>query len=200
VEGIIGLATPIFDATGTVNAAVHISAPRGRLSPDRLPIVLSEMLRTGAAISEQLGAQGTAIAAHSLAEVVELERGRRGEGLGSGTDSDGWADARVRSGLGPGAGPRCATDHQRPRPTQCGHGRDLGGSARGRGRRRGQPGRARVDRHRRRQSILCGRRSDRAGRGYRGRAAPDLRRLSRGRRLRAAGRSRRSTSPQSARD
>jgi DNA-binding IclR family transcriptional regulator len=56
VEGIIGLAAPIFDATGAVNAAVHISAPRGRLSGDRLPTVLAEMLRTAAAISEQLGA------------------------------------------------------------------------------------------------------------------------------------------------
>ncbi|CAN5451922.1 IclR family transcriptional regulator [soil metagenome] len=56
VEGIVGLATPIFDATGTCNAAVHISAPRGRLSKDRLPVVVTEMLRTGAAISEQLGA------------------------------------------------------------------------------------------------------------------------------------------------
>lgn len=56
VEGIIGLATPIFDATGAANAAVHISAPRGRLAPDRLPAVVAEMLSTAAAISEQLGA------------------------------------------------------------------------------------------------------------------------------------------------
>jgi IclR family acetate operon transcriptional repressor len=79
VEGIIGLATPIVDATGTVNAAVHISAPRGRLSPDRLPIVLTEMLRTGAAISEQLGATSDAIATRALAEVIELERTRRND-------------------------------------------------------------------------------------------------------------------------
>lgn len=74
VEGIIALATPIFDATGTVHAAVHISAPRGRLSPDRLPIVLSEMLRTGAAISEQLGATHSPIATRSPAEIAELEK------------------------------------------------------------------------------------------------------------------------------
>jgi IclR family acetate operon transcriptional repressor len=78
VEGITGLATPVYDATGTMNAAVHISAPRGRLAPDRLPIVLTEMLRTSAAISEQLGATGDAIVERSLAEVLELERTRQG--------------------------------------------------------------------------------------------------------------------------
>jgi IclR family transcriptional regulator, acetate operon repressor len=77
VEGIIALATPIVDATGTVNAAVHISAPRGRLSPDRLPIVLTEMLHTAAAISEQLGATGSAVAPRALSEIVELEKSRR---------------------------------------------------------------------------------------------------------------------------
>jgi IclR family acetate operon transcriptional repressor len=77
VEGIIGLATPVFDATGTVNAAVHISAPRGRLSPDRLPIVLTEMLRTGAAISEQLGATGDAVIAPKLEDIVTFESSRR---------------------------------------------------------------------------------------------------------------------------
>ncbi len=75
VEGILALATPIFDATGTVNAAVHISAPRGRLSPDRLPVVLTEMLNTGAAISEQLGAPaGNPIVPRSPAEIAELEK------------------------------------------------------------------------------------------------------------------------------
>ena len=76
VEGITGLATPVFDATGTVNAAVHISAPRGRLAPDRLPAVLTEMLSTSRAISEQLGATGEFIAERSLAEIAELERAR----------------------------------------------------------------------------------------------------------------------------
>jgi IclR family acetate operon transcriptional repressor len=79
VEGIIALATPIFDATGAVNAAVHISAPRGRLSPDRLPLVLTEMLRTSAAVSEQLGSTGGASTSPSLAEVVDLERARRSD-------------------------------------------------------------------------------------------------------------------------
>lgn len=76
VEGVIALATPIFDATGAVNAAVHISAPRGRLSPDRLPIVLTEMLRTSAAISEQLGARDSATAVPSLADITEREQAR----------------------------------------------------------------------------------------------------------------------------
>ena len=76
VEGITGLATPVFDATGTVNAAVHISAPRGRLAPDRLPLVLTEMLATSRAISEQLGATGEFIAERSLTEIAELERAR----------------------------------------------------------------------------------------------------------------------------
>ena len=79
VEGIIGLATPIFDATGTVNAAVHISAPRGRLSPDRLPIVLWEMLKTGGAISEQLGAPGSVVVAPEPEEVAASERSRGGQ-------------------------------------------------------------------------------------------------------------------------
>jgi hypothetical protein len=35
------------------------------------------MLRTGAAISEQLGATGDAIATRALADVIELERTRR---------------------------------------------------------------------------------------------------------------------------
>lgn len=77
VEGIIGLATPIFDSHGVVNAAVHISAPRGRLSADRLPVVVTEMLRTGAAISEQLGATGKVLEHRSVTAVAELERARR---------------------------------------------------------------------------------------------------------------------------
>jgi len=79
VEGIIGLATPIVDATGAVSAAVHISAPRGRLAGDRLPVVVAEMMRTSGAISEQLGATGDAITARSLDDVVELERVRRND-------------------------------------------------------------------------------------------------------------------------
>ncbi|HYJ56835.1 MAG TPA: IclR family transcriptional regulator [Mycobacterium sp.] len=77
VEGIVGLATPIFDATGTVNAAVHISAPRGRLSADRLPVVLTEMLRTAAAISELLGSPEKTAKRRSVAEVARLEGSRR---------------------------------------------------------------------------------------------------------------------------
>jgi len=77
VEGITALATPILDATGSMNAAVHISAPRGRLSPDRLPIVLIEMLKTAAAISEQLGAPGDVGVPPTLEEVAASERARR---------------------------------------------------------------------------------------------------------------------------
>jgi DNA-binding IclR family transcriptional regulator len=73
VEGIIGLATPILDASGTVGAAVHVSAPRGRLAPDRLPQVLTEMSRTGALISQQLGAPEAAIHAKPLADIVAME-------------------------------------------------------------------------------------------------------------------------------
>ena len=76
VEGIIGLATPIFDATGAMSAAVHISAPRGRLSLDRLPLVVSEMLQTGSAISEQLGATGQVLEHRSADEIADLEQGR----------------------------------------------------------------------------------------------------------------------------
>jgi DNA-binding IclR family transcriptional regulator len=76
VEGIVGLATPIHDATGTVNAAVHISAPRGRLSRARLPEVIAEMMRTGSAISEQLGATGSDLEYRSVADVAELEKNR----------------------------------------------------------------------------------------------------------------------------
>ncbi|MBU8811333.1 IclR family transcriptional regulator [Mycolicibacterium goodii] len=82
VEGIIGLATPIFDSHGVVNAAVHISAPRGRLSADRLPVVVTEMLRTGAAISEQLGATGKVLEHRSVTAVAELERARRDKAAG----------------------------------------------------------------------------------------------------------------------
>ncbi|MBU8820806.1 IclR family transcriptional regulator [Mycolicibacterium goodii] len=82
VEGIIGLATPIFDSHGVVNAAVHISAPRGRLSADRLPVVVTEMLRTGAAISEQLGATGKVLEHRSVTAVAELERARREKAAG----------------------------------------------------------------------------------------------------------------------
>lgn len=82
VEGIIGLATPIFDSHGVVNAAVHISAPRGRLSADRLPVVVTEMLTTGAAISEQLGAAGEILEHRSVTAVAQLEQERRNKSIG----------------------------------------------------------------------------------------------------------------------
>lgn len=82
VEGIIGLATPVFDSHGAVSAAVHISAPRGRLSADRLPVVVTEMLRTSTAISEQLGATGKVLEHRSVTGVAQLEEKRRADGSG----------------------------------------------------------------------------------------------------------------------
>lgn len=76
VEGIIGLATPIVDTTGTVIAAVHISAPRGRLSADRRPMVVAQMLRTGALISRQLGAAEDQLPEIDVDEVTALEKAR----------------------------------------------------------------------------------------------------------------------------
>jgi len=57
VEGIVGLSTPIWDHTGTAVAAVHVSAPRGRLAEDRRPFIIDQLRQTGAAISTQLGAE-----------------------------------------------------------------------------------------------------------------------------------------------
>lgn len=76
VEGIVGLATPIVDAEGTVVAAVHVCAPRGRLAADRLPMVVAAMSGTGAVISAQLGASGVGIV--EAGAVAERERTRLG--------------------------------------------------------------------------------------------------------------------------
>jgi DNA-binding IclR family transcriptional regulator len=76
VEGIIGLATPIMDASGTVIAAVHISAPRGRLAPDRRPMVLTQMLDTGVLISRQLGAPDNGLPDATLDLVIASEQQR----------------------------------------------------------------------------------------------------------------------------
>jgi DNA-binding IclR family transcriptional regulator len=56
VEGIIGLSTPIFDHDGNVPAAIHVSAPHGRLAADRRPFVIDRLRETSAAISRNLGA------------------------------------------------------------------------------------------------------------------------------------------------
>jgi DNA-binding IclR family transcriptional regulator len=72
VEGITGVATPISDATGEVVAAVHVSAPRGRLSSDRLPLVRDLMSDAGRRLSLQLGAAAEDIpTASSAAEELE---------------------------------------------------------------------------------------------------------------------------------
>ncbi|MEV5838359.1 IclR family transcriptional regulator [Nocardia sp. NPDC052112] len=57
VEGITGIATPILNAAGKVEAAVHVSAPRGRLASDRLPLVRDLMQDAGRQVSLQLGAR-----------------------------------------------------------------------------------------------------------------------------------------------
>jgi len=77
VEGIIGLATPIVDATGATVAAVHVSAPRGRLSDDRLPVVVAEMASVGTTVSRQLGAPDDAVVTMTLDDVVAREQGSR---------------------------------------------------------------------------------------------------------------------------
>jgi DNA-binding IclR family transcriptional regulator len=77
VEGIIGLATPIINAKGEAVAAVHVSAPRGRLSDDRLPVVVSHMLSTGAAVSRQLGATEDMLPNPDFNTLLEHEKRRR---------------------------------------------------------------------------------------------------------------------------
>ncbi|MFJ4465949.1 IclR family transcriptional regulator [Streptomyces sp. NPDC089424] len=78
VEGILGVATPVVDASGAVNAAVHVSAPRGRLSPDRLPFVVAAMSRAAAQISRQLGAAQDTVTSRSLDEIRAFEETRAG--------------------------------------------------------------------------------------------------------------------------
>ncbi|MFG2925657.1 IclR family transcriptional regulator [Streptomyces sp. NPDC048305] len=78
VEGILGLATPIVDAAGAVNAAVHVSAPRGRLSADRLPFVVAAMSRAAAQISRQLGAADGTVPSREIDEVRDFEQRRGG--------------------------------------------------------------------------------------------------------------------------
>jgi DNA-binding IclR family transcriptional regulator len=78
VEGILGLAAPIVDAAGTVSAAVHVSAPRGRLSSDRLPFVVAAMSRTAGQISRQLGASEEAVPSRVIDEIRVFEQQRKG--------------------------------------------------------------------------------------------------------------------------
>ncbi|WP_432043340.1 IclR family transcriptional regulator [Streptomyces cadmiisoli] len=77
VEGILGLATPIVDAAGSVSAAVHVSAPRGRLSADRLPFVVSAMSLAAAQISRQLGAAEDTVPLRTIDEIRDFEQRRR---------------------------------------------------------------------------------------------------------------------------
>ncbi|MEV6781269.1 IclR family transcriptional regulator [Streptomyces sp. NPDC051098] len=78
VEGILGLAAPIVDAAGTVGAAVHVSAPRGRLSADRLPFVVAAMSRAASEISRQLGAAEDVVPLRVIDEIRTFEQLRRG--------------------------------------------------------------------------------------------------------------------------
>ncbi|MEV5176642.1 IclR family transcriptional regulator [Streptomyces flaveolus] len=80
VEGILGLAVPIIDAAGAVGAAVHVSAPRGRLAPDRLPFVVAAMSCTAALISRQLGASEDIVPSRTIDDVRAFEQCRRGAG------------------------------------------------------------------------------------------------------------------------
>lgn len=67
VEGIVGLSAPIWDHTGTTIAAVHVSAPRGRLAEDRRPFIIDQLRQAGIAISVQLGADPKELASSSSA-------------------------------------------------------------------------------------------------------------------------------------
>ncbi|MFI9612391.1 hypothetical protein ACIHCM_12060 [Streptomyces sp. NPDC052023] len=67
---------PVVDASGAVSAAVHVSAPRGRLSPARLSFVVAAMSRTAAQISRQLGAAEEAVTLRSIDEIRGFERER----------------------------------------------------------------------------------------------------------------------------
>lgn len=77
VEGIIGLATPIIDAAGVAVAAVHVSAPRGRLGDDRLPVVIGHMFTAGAGVSRQLGAAEDILPGLDGDALLEHEKRRR---------------------------------------------------------------------------------------------------------------------------
>jgi DNA-binding IclR family transcriptional regulator len=68
VEGIIGLSTPIFDHSGQVPAAIHVSAPHGRLATDRRPFVIDRLQQSAAVVSRQLGADEDMLAFHAAAD------------------------------------------------------------------------------------------------------------------------------------
>jgi DNA-binding IclR family transcriptional regulator len=77
VEGIIGLGTPILDAEGAAVGAVHISAPRGRLAADRLPVVITQLSRTAGIVSRQLGAPAASVPELTIDDVATHEGSRR---------------------------------------------------------------------------------------------------------------------------
>jgi DNA-binding IclR family transcriptional regulator len=79
VEGIVGLATAIVNSGGETVAAVHVSAPRGRLSADRVPVVVTHMLNTATAVSRQLGAAGGAVPEPDFNTVLGHEARRRAD-------------------------------------------------------------------------------------------------------------------------
>lgn len=56
--GLCCIAAPIFDASGTVTAAISISGPKTRLSDDRLESLSKNLRKATRAISQQLGYLG----------------------------------------------------------------------------------------------------------------------------------------------
>jgi DNA-binding IclR family transcriptional regulator len=55
ILGIVGVAVPVFDAQGTLTAAVHISGLVGQMSPQRLEVVVSAAKTTARSIERGLG-------------------------------------------------------------------------------------------------------------------------------------------------
>jgi len=56
--GAVGIAVPVRDATGTVTAVLHISAPSMRMRSPRPRTVLPQVMDAAAQLSEALGASG----------------------------------------------------------------------------------------------------------------------------------------------
>lgn len=70
-EGVNGIAAPIFDMNGSVVAAVGISGPATRLTPDRFRQLSPLIVDTAAAISRQLGYNLTSAIPTQSGELTE---------------------------------------------------------------------------------------------------------------------------------
>jgi DNA-binding IclR family transcriptional regulator len=55
VQGIVGIAVPVFDAQNSLTAAVHISGLVSQMSPERLEVVVSAAQSTARSIEQGLG-------------------------------------------------------------------------------------------------------------------------------------------------